>query len=131
MLTNEEILLFQAVKDEESRQQQMQAAGLLGAGVGGIGLGTAGSAVHGVGNILNRATGHTPNRMKPGMRLAGGLAGTILGGGLGAGVSAIMQKESPAARLMAKMQTGSMDEFSTKELENMVAAAYNKPSQLM
>ena len=38
MLTNEEILLFQAVKDEENRQQQMQAAGLLGAGIGGIGL---------------------------------------------------------------------------------------------
>ena len=131
MLTNEEILLFQAVKDEENRQQQMQAAGLLGAGIGGIGLGTAGAAVHGAGNILNRVAGRTPNRMKPGMRLAGGLTGMILGGGLGAGVSAIMQKESPAARLMAKMQTGSMDEFSTKELENMVAAAYNKPSQLM
>ena len=65
------------------------------------------------------------------MRMGGGLAGMILGGGLGAGVSALMQQESPAARLMAKIQTGSMDEFSTKELENILAATYNKPSQMM
>ena len=130
MLTNEELLLFQAVKDEEQRLQSMQAAGLLGAGIGGVALGTAGNAAHQIGRGINALTGKTPVRAKPGMRLAGGLTGMILGGGLGAGVSALMQKESPAARLMAKMQTGNMDEYSTKELENLLAAAYNKPSQL-
>ena len=131
MLTNEELLLFQAVKDEEQRQQSMQAAGLLGAGVGGVALGSLGNAAHQVGRGLNALAGRKPRVGKPGMRLAGGLTGTILGGALGAGVSALMQQESDAARLMAKMQTGNMDEFSTKELENLLAAAYNKPSQLM
>lgn len=130
MLTNEELLLFQAVKDEEQRQQSMQAAGLLGAGVGGVALGSLGNAAHQVGRGLNALAGRTARVAKPGMRLAGGLTGMILGGGLGAGVSAMMQQESPAARLMAKMQTGNMDEYSTKELENLLAAAYNKPSQL-
>ena len=132
MLSNEEILLFQAVKDEEERQNSMVAAGLLGAGVGGAALGTAGAGVHAVGNAVNRLRpGHTPARFKGGPRFAGGLTGMILGGGLGAGASAIMQQESPAARLMAKMQTGNMDEIDTKTLENLLAATYNKPSQMM
>ena len=131
MLTTEEILLFKAVKDEEERQQAMQASGLLGAGVGGVALGSLGNAAHQVGRGLNALARRTPNAVKPGFRVAGGLTGMILGGALGAGVSAMMQKESPAARLMAKMQTGSMDEFSTKELENMLAATYNNPSQMM
>jgi len=131
MLSNEEILLFQAVKDEEKRLSDMQAAGLLGAGVGGVALGTAGAAAHQVGRGINAIRGRTAPRLKAGPRLAGGFTGMVLGGGLGAGVSAMMQKESPAARLMAKMQTGSMDEFSTQELENLLAATYDKPSQMM
>ena len=131
MLSNEELLFLQAVKDEEQRQQSLQASALLGAGVGGATLGTAGAGVHALGNAVNRMRpNHKPNRIKPGARLAGGLTGMILGGALGAGTSALMQQESPAARLMAKMQTGNMDEYSTKELENLLAATYNKPSQL-
>ena len=130
MLSNEEMLLFQAVQDEEERLQSMQAAGLLGAGVGGVALGTVGSGVHQIGRGVNVLAGRKPNRARPGFRAAGGLTGMILGGGLGAGVSAMMQKESPAARLLAKVQTGNMDEYSTKELENLLAATYNKPSQM-
>ena len=125
------MLLFQAVKDEEQRLQSMQAAGLLGAGVGAASLGLVGNGVHQIGRAVNAVKGRTPNRMRPGFRAAGGLTGMVLGGGLGAGVSAIMQQESPAARLLAKMQTGNMDEFSTKELESLLAATYNKPSQMM
>ena len=132
MLSNEELLLFQAVKDEEERLQSIQAAGLLGAGLGGVALGTVGSGVHALGNAVNKMRPkHTPKRFKPGPRLAGGLTGMIIGGGLGAGVSAIMQKESEAARLLAKIQTGNMDAFSTKDLENLLAATYNQPSQLI
>ena len=40
MLTVEEALLFQAVKDEEDRQAALEQATILGA-VGGAGLGTA------------------------------------------------------------------------------------------
>lgn len=132
MLSNEELLLFQAVKDEEERLQSMQAAGLLGAGLGGAALGSVGSGVHALGNAVNKMRPkHKPNRLKPGPRLAGGLTGMIIGGGLGAGVSALMQKESEAARLLAKIQSGNMDNYSTKELENLLAATYNQPSQLM
>ena len=131
MLSTEELLFLQAVKDEEKRQTDMGAAAALGAGVGGLGLGAAGAGVHGIGNVINRVKGATPNRMKPGMRLAGSFTGLALGGAFGAGISAMMQRESPAARLMAKMQSGSMDEFSTRELESILAATYNKPSQIM
>ena len=131
MLSTEEQLLFQAVKDEEERLQQAQAAGLLGAGVGGVALGTVGNGLHQIGRGVNVLAGRKPNRAKPGFRLAGGLTGMIVGGGLGAGVSAMMQRESPAARLLAKIQTGNMDEYSTKELENILATTYNNPSQMM
>ena len=133
MLSNEEILLFQAVKDEEKRLSDMQAAGLLGAGVGGVALGGAGAAAHSAGNMLNQVVrpNHVPNRFKGGPRLAGALTGMILGGGLGAGVSAMMQQESPAARLLAKIQTGNMSDIDTKTLENLVAATYNKPSNMV
>ena len=130
MLSNEELLFLKAVEDEEQRQQSLGASAALGAGIGGLAGGAAGNAVHQIGRGVNALRKHEPNLRKPGMRMGGGLAGMILGGGLGAGVSALMQQESPAARLMAKMQTGNMDEFSTKELENMLAATYNKPSQL-
>ena len=132
MLSTEEILLFKAVEDEEKRLADMQAAGLLGAGVGGVALGGAGAAVNGVGNMLNQVVrpNHKPARFKTGARIAGGLTGMVLGGGLGAGVSALMQKESPAARLMAKIQTGNMDEVDTQTLENLLADTYNKPSYM-
>ena len=130
MLSNEEVLFLQAVKDEEQRQQSLGASAALGAGIGGLAGGAAGNAVHQIGRGVNALTGRKPNRMKLGMRPAGSVAGIILGGGLGAGISALMQQESPAARIMAKVQTGNMDEFSTKELENLLAATYNKPSQM-
>ena len=42
--------------------------------------------------------------LKPGYRMAGGLVGAILGGGLGAGARELMISESPAARLLARAQ---------------------------
>lgn len=132
MLSTEEILLFKAVEDEEKRLSDMQAAGLLGAGVGGVALGGAGAAVHGAGNMLNQVVrpNYQPARFKTGARIAGGLTGMVLGGALGAGASAMMQQESPAARLMAKIQTGNMEDIDTKTLENLLADTYNKPSNM-
>ena len=44
-------------------------------------------------------------RIKPGMRMAGGLVGAVLGGALGAGTAQqAMIQESPAARMLAKVQ---------------------------
>ena len=105
MLTVEEALLFQAVKDEEARQAQLEQAAVLGA-VGGAGLGTAmGTVPHSVGVLINKGKDSLANRqglsprvpygtrLKSGFRMAGGLTGLILGGGLGAGAAAMMKRE--------------------------------------
>jgi hypothetical protein len=49
---------------------------------------------------LRNTLGRFPGRnrpMKPGARMAGGLVGAILGGGLGAGTRQMMIQDSPAA----------------------------------
>jgi len=134
MLTVEEALLFQAVKDEQARQEAMQQATTAGA-VGGAALGAGiGAVPHTVGKAINRMRPkHTPNRFKPGTRLAGGLTGMILGGGLGAGTAAVMKQESDAAKLLGKIQAqrGELDEFDQRVLGELLGEIYNQPSQFM
>lgn len=136
MLTPQEALLFQAVKDEEAAQMQAQAASFGGAGIGAL-LGTAGGTVpHRLGNAINNLRGvkRTPMRsLKPGWRMAGGLTGMILGGGLGAGMAAIMKQESQAAQLLGKVQAqgGQMSEVDQAVLGKLLGDLYQKPSQLM
>ena len=45
------------------------------------------------------------HRVRPGARMAGGLMGAMVGGALGAGTAELVKRESPAARLIAKIQT--------------------------
>ena len=136
MLTPQEALLFQAVKDEEAAQMQAQAASFGGAGIGAL-LGTAGGTVpHKLGNAINNLRGvkRTPMRsLKPGWRMAGGLTGMILGGGLGAGMAAIMKQESQAAQLLGKVQAqgGEMSEVDKAVLGKLLGDIYQNPSQLM
>ena len=136
MLTPQEALLFQAVKDEEAAQMQAQAATFGGAGIGAL-LGTAGGTVpHKLGNAINNLRGvtRTPMRsLKPGWRMAGGLTGMILGGGLGAGMAAIMKQESQAAQLLGKVQAqgGQMSEVDQAVLGKLLGDIYQNPSQLM
>ena len=136
MLTPQEALLFQAVKDEEAAQMQAQAASFGGAGIGAL-LGTAGGTVpHRLGNAINNLRGvkRTPMRsLKPGWRMAGGLTGMILGGGLGAGMAAIMKQESQAAQLLGKVQAqgGQMSEVDQAVLGKLLGEIYQNPSQLM
>ena len=136
MLTPQEALLFQAVRDEEAAQMQAQAATFGGAGIGAL-LGTAGGAVpHRLGNAINNLRGvkRTPMRsLKPGWRMAGGLTGMILGGGLGAGMAAIMKQESQAANLLGKVQAqgGQMSEVDQAVLGKLLGDIYQNPSQLM
>ena len=69
--------------------------------------------------------------MRPGVRAAGGLTGAILGGALGAGMASIMKSQSPAARLMGKLQAGGdIDEYDRQQLANELASIYNNPSKL-
>jgi len=145
MLTVEEALLFQAVKDEEERQAALEQATILGA-VGGAGLGTAMGAVpHSVGNLLNKGKdslasmqGLSPKvaygtRLKPGFRMAGGLTGLILGGGLGAGAAAMMKRESEAGELLGKIQAqrGQLSEMDEKRLGELLGEIYQNPSQIV
>ena len=137
MLSPEELLLFKAVKDEQERQEALEQAGMLG-GVGGAALGALGGTVpHKLGNALNRLKGTKPKSiarsLKPGFRMAGGLTGLILGGGLGAGMAAMMKKDSDAGQLLGKIQAqgGEMDEMDQMQLSRLLGDMYNSPSQFM
>jgi hypothetical protein len=81
---------------------------------------------------MTRGMGQTvKSAMRPGFRAAGGLTGAILGGALGAGMASIMKSESPAARLMGKLQAGGdIDEYDRMQLANELASIYNNPSKL-
>ena len=137
MLSPEELLLFQAVKDEQDRQDAMNQGGVVG-GIGGSALGALGGVVpHSVGNAINKLKGTQPRTiarsLKPGFRMAGGLTGMILGGGLGAGMAAMMKKDSDAGQLLGKIQAqgGELDEMDELQLSRMLGDMYNNPSQLM
>ena len=143
MLSPQEALMMQAAYDEQDRLQQQNTAGLLGAAGGGL-MGVAGGQIpHALSNLMagagtNAAAQTTQaalkngmRSIKPGFRAAGGLTGAILGGALGAGMSSIMKSESPAARLIGKLQAGGdMDEYDRVQLENELASIYNNPSKL-
>ena len=137
MLSPEEVLLFQAVKAEQERQEATQAGGVLG-GLGGAALGALGGTVpHKLGNALNTLKGTRPTTiartLKPGYRMAGGLTGLILGGGLGAGMAAMMKQDNEAGQLLGKLQAqgGQMDTIDEIRLAKLLGDAYNAPSQLM
>jgi hypothetical protein len=131
MLSPQEALLLKAAYDEQDRIQQQNTAGLLGA-VGGSALGVAGGQIpHALSNLMGGKAKTSAGRMRPGFRAAGGLTGAILGGALGAGVAGIMKSESPAARLMGKLQAGGdIDEYDRMQLANELASIYNNPSKL-
>ena len=145
MLTPQEALLFQAVKDEQKRQEDAELALTLGA-IGGAGIGVAGGQVpHSIGNMINAGKdalagrqGLTPKKslgrvFKPGPRMAGGLTGAILGGALGAGSAALMKQESQAAQLLGKLQAqgGQMSSSDERLLAQLLGDIYQNPSQLM
>ena len=114
----EDILLARAQQDEEQRMGTGTSA-ILGAGLGG----TAGITVGGMGRRLN-ADGQIQG--KTGRRMTGGLVGLILGGGLGAGARQAMLSESPAARMLAKVQTeGELTHMETRALQDVLADTYS------
>ena len=134
MLSAQEVLMMQAAYDEQDRLQAQNTAGLLGAAGGGLMGAAAGTIPHSIGNAVNALKGTQKTAMRsmsPGFRAAGGLTGAILGGALGAGVASIMKSESPAARLMGKLQAGGdINDYDRMQLENELASIYNNPSKL-
>ena len=137
MLSPEELLLFKAVKDEQEYQDSLSQGGMVG-GIGGAALGTlVGTVPHKLGNALNRLKGTQTKTiarsLKPGFRMAGGLTGLILGGGLGAGMAALMKKDSDAGQLLGKIQAqgGELDEIDRMQLSKLLGDMYSNPSQFM
>ena len=122
----EDILLARALRQDEASRPGIGTAASLGA-TGGALLGmVAGSPVHNAGVLLNKMSGRQPNRMKPGMRMAGGLVGAVLGGALGAGAQQAMIQESPAARMLAKVQHKVRLSYADQQaLENILADTYS------
>ncbi len=126
--------MMQAAYDEQDRIQTQNTAGLLGAAGGGLIGAAAGTVPHKIGAAVNALKGSPATGMRsirPGFRAAGGLAGAIVGGALGAGMAGIIKSESPAARLMGKLQAGGdIDEYDRVQIANELASIYNNPSKL-
>ena len=130
MLSLEEALLFKAVQTERENQQTLETAGLLGA-TGGAAIGAAaGNIPHQIGRGLNSIRGRKPARFKTGARIAGGLTGLILGGGLGAGAAAMM-KQNEAGRVLGKVQAqGGVTAEDEALISQLLSELYQNPSQL-
>lgn len=130
MLSLEEALLFKAVQTERENQQTLETAGLLGA-TGGAAIGAAvGNVPHQIGRGLNAIRGHKPARFKTGTRIAGGLTGLILGGGLGAGAAAMM-KQNDAGRVLGKVQAqGGVSAEDEAVIAQLLSELYQNPSQI-
>ena len=116
----EQVLLNQA-QQEAQALPSLQNAILLGSTLGaGIGA-TAGQIPHSIGVNINKVKDRLAEgqgltrkgmpmknlraRTKLGPRFTGGLAGLILGGGLGAAVRNASVQDSVPAQLLAKLQT--------------------------
>ena len=99
-------------------------AALLGAGLAG----TAGVTVGDMAQRLGATQGPKTigQRLTPGRRFAGGLVGAILGGGLGVTVQNQMKRNSPAASLLATLQTrGELTPSEMNSLQGILADSYN------
>jgi len=121
----EDILLARAQQDASNQPGPGTAASLGATGGALLGM-LAGQPVHNAGVLINKMSGRQPNPVKPGVRMAGGLVGAVLGGALGAGAQQMMIKESPAARMLAKVQTtGELSYADQQALENILADTYS------
>ena len=117
----EDILLARAQQDQQGQMSGGTAA-VLGAGLGGA----AGLTVGDLAQRLKTGIAGKGPAMKPGMRMAGGLVGAVLGGALGAGAREAMVRESPAARMLAKLQTdGDLSYADQQALQGILADTYS------
>ena len=122
----EELLLAQIVKENQERPSVADMAGLGAAGGAAAGV-LAGVPIHALGKGIGNMRG-TNHMLKPGARMAGGLVGALVGGGLGAvAQNAAMREAGPEAKLLARIQAqGKVSEMDKIILENMLGKAYNQ-----
>ena len=137
MASIEEILAYKAAEKAAEGEGMRDLGTVLGA-TGGSLLGMmAGIPVHKAGNAVNSirdslaarqglsAVRNPLKALKPGYRMAGGLVGMIVGGGLGNAIAAQAVAENPASELLAKLQVnGDLDVHEKMELEKLVGSYY-------
>ena len=133
----EDILLARAQRDEQNRIGVGPMA-LLGASLGATaGYRSAGSAPpppqqkKGGKKKKQKQQQRLSGRSVGGRRMAGGLVGAVLGGGLGVGARQAMIQNSPAAEMLAKLQVGGELSYSEERaLQDMLANSYSNSSTL-
>lgn len=121
----EQLLLAKAIQDAQNAPQ-LEDMVALGAG-GGAGLGTLlGTVPHKVGSTIGNLRG-TNRPLKPGLRMAGGLVGLMLGGGLGAAIQQeAVNDPSNAGALLAKIQAqGGLAPGDEVALQSILRDAYS------
>ena len=135
----EDALLAKAQLDQQN-QMGMSTAALLGSGAGALIGATAGAVPHSIGLQINKIKDRleggqglvrspmqkVKTAVRPGPRMAGGFVGALLGGGLGAAAQQAAMQNSPAAVLLAKLQTeGSLSPSETQQLQSVLADTYS------
>ena len=126
----EKILLAQAAREAEQGPRLSDAVAL-GAGGGAALGGLLGVPVHTLGKGIGNLRG-TNRVLKPGSRMAGGLVGALIGGGLGAvAQQQAMQQTGEAGSLLAKIQAqGGMNAQDQLVLEKVLRDAYSQQGLL-
>ncbi len=126
----QQVLLAQAAQEAEEgpRLGDMVA---LGSGTGAALGALTGVVPHAVGRGVGHLRG-TNRMLKPGARMAGGLVGLIVGGGLGAGLQMQNANEvGPAGALLAKIQSqGGLMPGDEARLEAVLRDAYTQQGLL-
>jgi outer membrane lipoprotein SlyB len=132
MASVEDILLARAMQDQEGYPSTGEAASA-GAALGALTGVAAGQPAHLLGKLINKGRqapgggAFVPRKFKAGPRMAGALVGAITGGALGPGVKAIAEQQSPAARILAKIQSGQQITIEDQMmLENILAETYSR-----
>ena len=126
----EQILLAQAAREAEQGPRLSDVVAL-GAGGGADLGGLLGTPVHGIGKAVGGLRG-TNRMLKPGARMAGGLVGMLIGGGLGAAAQQSARAQTGAAgSLLAKIQSqGGMTLEDEMALEAVLKQAYSQQGLL-
>ena len=126
MASIEELLLMRAAEDAAAVPTSVEAASI-GAALGATGGALMGAPINDMGRGLNTLMGRQTPVFAPGARMAGGLVGLILGGGLGMGIRQQAINDSPAAKLLAKAQVqGDLDAGDRKQLERIIGQIYSE-----
>ena len=119
----EQVLLAQIQKENANRLTAEESAGT-GAALGGIAgiLGSDGNLDPVI--LANRMQGKSSPGRGFVLKMAGGLTGAILGGGLGLGLQQMAKQSSPAGELLAKLQTGDLSASDQHALQEVLASSY-------